>query len=209
MSTQLQQAREALAGNNPQLAQALVAAVLQDDPQNGEAWFLLSEATEGERKLIFLKKANKLDPDNSEIQARLDELTGVTRQVEPAPEPEPEPVWDEPEDDAWDDFDMSALAEAEDDGEPIDTSAILVDEPTPAPKPQVVAPVAEPEPEPTVETAVAQTKAMATPTKAKDTAVDKEETKAGLDVNFIGMFGFGLLAVLFLLMAIWLAMGNF
>lgn len=226
MNTQLQQAREFLAKGDMALVQALAGAVLKEEPQNGEAWFLLSEASEGERKAIFLKKAGKLAPDNEEIQARLATLAGGPPSPPPMPEPEPEPepelmlVEEEASDDDWADFDMAALADAEDEGEPIDTSAIMVDE---SPAPRTTTPTAvvekDPDPEPAPEKATAtavvddivseaRSGAMVSSAPTPPTSKAKAKTKegqAGLNWNYIGMIGFAVLAIVLLLLAIWLA----
>ncbi len=202
MSTQLQQARESLAKGDQALAQALAAAVLQEEPQNGEAWFLLSEATEGERKAIFLKKAGKLAPDNEEIQARLYELTAPPSTPVVTSEPEPLPAAVEA--DPWDDFDMSALADDDSDGEPIDTSAIMVDDP-PAPRPAVQERVTKPT---AVDEIVAKARAVTVPPyvpPASPAPKPTEESQSGLDWNYIGMIGSAVLAIVLLLLAVWLA----
>lgn len=202
MSTQLQQARESLAKGDQALAQALAAAVLQEEPQNGEAWFLLSEATDGERKAIFLKKASKLAPDNKEIQARLHELTAPSSPPVVTSEPEPQTIATEAE--SWDDFDMLALADEDDDGEPIDTSAIMVDEP-PAPRPAVQEKVKKPT---AVDEAVAEARAFNVSPQAPASTPPKpteEESQPGPDWNYIGMIGFAVLAIVLLLLAVWLA----
>jgi hypothetical protein len=205
MNTQLQQARSALAKGDQTTAQALAGAVLKEDPQNGEAWFLLGEATEGDRKLLFMKKAQKLDPLNQEYTARIAELTAPPPPP-PPPAPEPEPA------DSWDDFDMAALADTEDDGEPIDTSAIMVDDappakkPAPAPEPEPTpapTPVAEPKPAAVAATTTAATtKTSPTPSQKKEKPAPAD--KKGMDWDFIGMVGFGALAVLLLVIAFWL-----
>jgi hypothetical protein len=187
----------------------LAGAVLKEDPQNGEAWFLLGEATEGDRKLLFMKKAQKLDPLNQEYTARIAELTAPPPPPPPAPEPEPELV------DSWDDFDMAALADAEDDGEPIDTSAIMVDDAPPAKKKVEPAPTPEPEPTPAPQpapepkpvaaattTTAAKTSTTPPPSQKKEKPAPAE--KKGMDWDFIGMVGFGALAVLLLVIAFWL-----
>lgn len=90
----LQEAREAIQSGNLPAAQAIIADVLKSDQNNAEAWFLLSEATAGDRKLIFLNKAINLDPNLQEAVQRKAELEGT---AEPEPEPElmPEPEEEE------------------------------------------------------------------------------------------------------------------
>jgi len=62
MST-LEDAREALLGGDLANAQAIAADLLKTDPDNAGAWYVLSEAVEGDRKEIFQKKALALNPD--------------------------------------------------------------------------------------------------------------------------------------------------
>ena len=98
MST-LQEAYEAIEQGDLVTAQALAAEMLKANQQDAEAWFILSEATAGDRKLVFLNKAIKLNPNLKVAQERLAELQ---RPPEPEPilpsadfdrfgEPEPEP----------------------------------------------------------------------------------------------------------------------
>lgn len=90
----LQEAREAIQSGNLTAAQAIIADVLKSDQNNAEAWFLLSEATEGDRKFIFLNKALNLDPNLEEAIERKAQLEG-TAEPEPEPESEPESVQEE------------------------------------------------------------------------------------------------------------------
>ena len=94
----LQEAREAIGSGNQTAAQAIIAELLKSDQNNAEAWFLLSEATEGDRKLIFLNKALNLDPNLREAIQRKAELEGT---AEPEPEPEPEKEEEEEEDSSF------------------------------------------------------------------------------------------------------------
>lgn len=70
----LQEAYEAIRAGDLVTAQAIAADVLKTNQQNAEAWFVLGEATTGERKIVFIKKAVKLDPTLQAAQDRLDEL---------------------------------------------------------------------------------------------------------------------------------------
>lgn len=107
----LQDAREAINQGDTTTAQAIIADVLKGDQGNAEAWFLLSEAVDGDRKLIFLNKAIKLDPTLDEAIQRKAELEG-TAVVEPEPEPEPEPL-PEIELDSSDDFGLDTITPAD------------------------------------------------------------------------------------------------
>lgn len=78
----LQDARDALDVGDNTTAQAIIADVLKVDQNNAEAWFLLSEAVEGDRKLIFLNKALKLNPKIEEEMQRQDELESAA-DIEP------------------------------------------------------------------------------------------------------------------------------
>lgn len=78
----LQDARNALNLGDNTTAQAIIADVLKVDQNNAEAWFLLSEAVEGDRKLIFLNKALKLNPNIEEEMQQQAELESAA-EVEP------------------------------------------------------------------------------------------------------------------------------
>ncbi|MCB0036275.1 MAG: hypothetical protein KDE51_19725 [Anaerolineales bacterium] len=107
----LQDAREAINQGDTTTAQAIIADVLKGDQGNAEAWFLLSEAVDGDRKLIFLNKAIKLDPTLDEAIQRKAELEG-TAVVEPEPEPELEPI-PEIELESSDDFGLDTITPAD------------------------------------------------------------------------------------------------
>ncbi|MDA0246476.1 MAG: hypothetical protein OT477_23970 [Chloroflexi bacterium] len=70
----LQEAYEAIESGDLVTAQAIAAELLKTNQQDAEAWFILSEATAGDRKLIFLQKAIKLNPNLSIARERLAEL---------------------------------------------------------------------------------------------------------------------------------------
>lgn len=98
MNVQLQQAQQALAAGNKRKAQALIADVLKAEPANGEAWYLLGEATDDNRKEVYLKRAVQLLPNHAQANQRLKELTAppaVTRPEIKTP-PTPEPVFEKP-----------------------------------------------------------------------------------------------------------------
>ncbi len=59
---ELQAAWEAIQDGDLQQAARLAAALAKNEPDNADAWYLLSEAVEGERQALFRKKALALDP---------------------------------------------------------------------------------------------------------------------------------------------------
>ncbi|MEM9774525.1 MAG: hypothetical protein AAF902_08100 [Chloroflexota bacterium] len=70
----LQTAWEAIEKGDSVEAQSIVAQILRDDPNNAEAWMILSEAVSGDRKELFLRKALQLDPDLDVARQRLAQL---------------------------------------------------------------------------------------------------------------------------------------
>ena len=70
----LQTAWEAIEKGDSVEAQSIVAQILRDDPNNAEAWMILSEAVSGDRKELFLRKALQLDPDLEVARQRLAQL---------------------------------------------------------------------------------------------------------------------------------------
>jgi hypothetical protein len=135
----LQEAYEAIEQGDLVTAQAIAAELLKTDQQNAEVWFILSEATEGDRRIIFLNKAIKLDPNLTVAQERLAELQ---RPPEPEPvlpavdfeqfgAPEPEPEFKVSKD--W----QEALRKPLPDVVPKAKPALVV-EPEPEPEPAAV-----------------------------------------------------------------------
>ena len=70
----LQTAWEAIEKGDNVEAQSIVAQILRDDPNNAEAWMILSEAVSGDRKELFLRKALQLNPELEIAQERLAQL---------------------------------------------------------------------------------------------------------------------------------------
>jgi hypothetical protein len=145
----LQEAYEAIEQGDLVTAQAIAAELLKTDQQNAELWFILSEATAGDRRLIFLNKAIKLDPNLIVAQERLAELQ---RPPEPEPAlpavdfeqfgaPEPEPELQVSKD--W----QEALRKPLPDAVPKAKPALVVEpEPEPAAVPSKPAPATPTEP---------------------------------------------------------------
>ncbi|MFQ5434454.1 MAG: tetratricopeptide repeat protein [Anaerolineae bacterium] len=88
----------ARAGQNKE-AQFLLTQVLQDNPQETNAWFLLSHLVDSDdKKITYLEKVVALDPGHEKAAEQLAALTAV---AQPTPTDEPEtviapPAW-EPE----------------------------------------------------------------------------------------------------------------
>lgn len=157
----LQEAYEALDNGDTRTAQAIAADLLKSDQGNAEAWFILSEAVTGDRKLVFLKKAVKLDPTLDAVQARLAEAEG-----RPWPEPEPEPITEFPDTD-FDAFDPIAPAE---DNLQTEMTAVeeLIEEPVEKQVEEVVAAEDAPSTKPTP---VFEEEAIFPPREEKETAL--------------------------------------
>lgn len=75
---ELQKAAQAIAAGNKAEANLLLARVIKADPNNVEAWILLSEsAATPQQAETFLKRALLVDPDNEAARARLAAHQGV------------------------------------------------------------------------------------------------------------------------------------
>ena len=59
---ELQSAWEAVQNGDLVRAQRIAAALAKTDPENADAWYLLSAAVAGERQDVFRRKALDLDP---------------------------------------------------------------------------------------------------------------------------------------------------
>ena len=59
---EMQTAWDAMRDGEIEQAQRLAVAIAKDDPENADAWYLLSELVSGERQDLFLRKAVSLDP---------------------------------------------------------------------------------------------------------------------------------------------------
>lgn len=82
---EMQSAWKAIRSGETAKAQRIAATLAKNDPNNADAWYLLSEAVSGERQDIFRRKALALD---SAVAGRyLDEpAEGVAEEVAPAEE---------------------------------------------------------------------------------------------------------------------------
>lgn len=88
MNEQLQQARQAMESGNRAQAQIVLAKLLKPEPNNGEAWFLLSEmGVSDEQRLAFLRRVLALNPNHARAQQKLADLESPP-QPEPIVEPE-------------------------------------------------------------------------------------------------------------------------
>ena len=82
---ELQKAAQAIAAGNKAEANLLLARVIKADPNNVEAWILLSEsAATPQQAETFLKRALLVDPDNEAARARLAAHQGVPAATTPA-----------------------------------------------------------------------------------------------------------------------------
>ncbi len=74
--TTLQEAISAARAGDSERAQLLTADVIQRDPDDAQAWYLLSQLVESDaRRAAYLRKTLALDPGHVRAQAELDELS--------------------------------------------------------------------------------------------------------------------------------------
>jgi len=74
--TTLQEAISAARAGDTERAQLLAADVIQRDPDDAQAWYLLSQLVESDaRRAAYLRKTLALDPGHARAQAELDELS--------------------------------------------------------------------------------------------------------------------------------------
>jgi hypothetical protein len=74
--TTLQEAISAARAGDSERAQLLTADVLQRDPDDAQAWYLLSQLVDSDaRRAAYLRKTLVLDPSHTRAQAELDELS--------------------------------------------------------------------------------------------------------------------------------------
>lgn len=103
MNEQLQQARQAMESGNRAQSQIILAKLLKTEPNNSDAWFLLSEmAVSDEQRTAFLRRVLALNPNHAQAKQKLAEIESplpVQPIVEPAvvpagtpPKGSPEPV---------------------------------------------------------------------------------------------------------------------
>lgn len=98
MTQKLQQAIQLARSGDKQKAQYLLAQTLQEEPENAQAWYLLSLLVDSESKqTAYLQRVLALDPTHEKAQARLAELTPAIVIAEPdwfeEEEPEEEVDW--------------------------------------------------------------------------------------------------------------------
>ena len=83
MDLKLQQAIVATRAGRTDVAQHLLAQLINDKPDDANAWLLLGHiANSKERQIRYLQKAESLDPNNAVVRSRLETLTAA-----PAPAP--------------------------------------------------------------------------------------------------------------------------
>jgi ABC-type dipeptide/oligopeptide/nickel transport system permease subunit len=92
----LHEARELLHTNQRSDASFVLANLLKRQPDNAQAWYLLSQAaTEKEQQIYALKRVLNIYPDNPKAQARLAQLTSLPA-IPSLVEPEPVPIIHKP-----------------------------------------------------------------------------------------------------------------
>lgn len=92
MNEQLQQARQAMESGNRAQSQIILAKLLKTEPNNGDAWFLLSEmAVSDEQRTAFLRRVLALNPNHAGAQQKLAEIESPLP-VQPIVEPEVVPA---------------------------------------------------------------------------------------------------------------------
>lgn len=74
--TTLQEAISAARAGDSERAQLLAADVIQRDPDDAQAWYLLSQLVESDaRRAAYLRKTLALDPGHARARVELDELS--------------------------------------------------------------------------------------------------------------------------------------
>lgn len=120
MTQKLQQAIQLARNGDKQKAQYLLTQTLQEEPENAQAWYLLSLLVDSETKqTAYLQRVLALDPTHEKAQARLAELLPAAVMVEP--EEAALSDWldedEEPEDEVdW--FAATAVADSAEQAEP-------------------------------------------------------------------------------------------
>lgn len=95
MQAQLKQAIAATRSGKKKEAQILLTQILEADPRNVQAWYLLSLLVDsGSKQRAYLQKVVALDPTHEKAQARLAELEMAETAV-PAPSAPPMPPAEE------------------------------------------------------------------------------------------------------------------
>ena len=116
MTQKLQQAIQLARQGDKQKAQYLLTQTLQEEPENTQAWYLLSLLVDSEAKqAAYLQRVLALDPAHEKAQSRLSGLMPASATPEPEPAGE-ELDWldDEMSDEAEEWFATTAVAEPAD-----------------------------------------------------------------------------------------------
>lgn len=107
MSQKLQEAVAAARAGESETAQRLLADILTKNPDEVQAWFLLSHLVESEPKqLAYLKKVISLDPTHVKAQQRLAYVQGDAALAQAKPKVAPLPISSDP-------FDFEAQADGD------------------------------------------------------------------------------------------------
>lgn len=132
MSQKFQEAVAAARAGEKETAQHLLIDILEEKPEETQAWFLLSHLVDAEEKqATYLKKVMALDPTHAKARQRLGQLRAKQATAEIASDPPALPISTDP-------FDFDAQAEGDtlpewmaDEEMPM-TAAVLADEATTA-----------------------------------------------------------------------------
>lgn len=88
MTATLQEAIAAVRDNDTERAQLLAAEVIQGNPDDANAWYLLSQLVDSDaRRAAYLSKVLTLDPDHERARAEFDTLPAEASAVLPVPAP--------------------------------------------------------------------------------------------------------------------------
>ncbi|MCB2178754.1 hypothetical protein KQH61_05010 [bacterium] len=89
----LKQAASHIRAGDIKSARTILVALLREEPDNAQAWFMLSYAVPKLEKQIYsVQQTLRLEPDNEKAQRRLAKLTGQTPPPAAAPQPEQTPA---------------------------------------------------------------------------------------------------------------------
>ncbi len=88
MTATLQEAIAAVRIGDTERAQLLAAEVIQDNPDDANAWYLLSQLVDSDaRRAVYLSKVLTLDPSHERARAEFDALPAEASAVLPVPAP--------------------------------------------------------------------------------------------------------------------------
>jgi hypothetical protein len=83
----MQTAKDALQAGDKLKARNLLVSVIQSEPTNAQAWYMLSFAVEADQALYCIGQASKRAPQNKQVQERFEALHKQAQPLQPFPIP--------------------------------------------------------------------------------------------------------------------------